>query len=114
MGMKKNILPIIFISLSVAACNRTAPVSDVQYAPGTEFVEYSETTSVDAGPGTSVIKYSVPNDSDLVLETAHHVIQIQGAQNTPYKYYVWAGGKDYADDPDLIVEDGTAAILVEE
>lgn len=119
--MKKKNIAFIIALFALAACNRGGEMTP------TEYVEYDRNTVVfyqDDGAssasvpcdnnGTSMIKYSAPNDSDLVLETAHHVIQIQGTPNKPYAYYVWAGGKDYSEDPDLIVEDGAAAILVEE
>ena len=66
------------------------------------------------GADCSVVRYSSPNGNDLVLETEKHVIEIQAPSGTPYSYYVWSGGKSTADDPDLIVEDGNAMVLVEE
>lgn len=70
----------------------------------------------DGAPENKVkeIKYSTPNGNDLVLETPEYVIQIEGAPNKKYDYYVWTGKRDYAEDPDLIIQDGTAAILVAE
>ena len=112
----KNIAFLIALT-ALAACNRGADMP-------TEYTQYDDNNIVyyQAAPdvalpcdaGTSMIKYSVPTDSDLTLETAHHVIQIQGNPNQSYAYYVWAGNKDYADDADLIVTDGVPAVLVDE
>lgn len=110
--MNKTILPIIIVSMALSACTRKSDTYTQDYMTDTTFVECAEAVAL--APAQSAVRYSVPNNSDLFLETAHHVIQIEGAQNQSYKYYVWAGGKDYADDPDLIVEDGAAAVLVEE
>lgn len=66
------------------------------------------------GDCQQIIHYSMPNGNDLVLETPRHIIQIEAAPNVKYGYYVWAGDKETSDDPDLIVEDGNAMVLVEE
>lgn len=111
-----------FVALfALAACSQggeTTPVEYSQYDYDVdEYVYYQDMDSMNSpvmtpvDSGKSVIKYSIPNDSDLVLETAHHVIQIQGNQNQPYAYYVWAGDKDYTEDPDLIVDEGVPAVL---
>lgn len=60
------------------------------------------------------IKYSSPAGNDLRLETDEYIIQVQGAPNKKYDYYVWAGDKQYTDDPDLIIQDGNAAVLISE
>lgn len=104
----------MFVLLAVlAGCHSTNP--------GTEYVEYDEYTDnvefvpaampCDTTPAVSEIKYSVPRDGDLTLETRHHIIQIQGEPNTAYEYRVWAGDKTYAHDPDLIVDDGNIMVL---
>lgn len=61
----------------------------------------------------SEIRFSRPNGNDLVLETSGYILQVEGAPNKKYDYYVWTGDKDYSDDPDLIIQNGTAAVLVE-
>lgn len=66
------------------------------------------------GDCQQIIRYSMPNGNDLVLETKNHIIQIGAAPNVKYGYYVWAGDKETTDDPDLIVEDGNAMVLIEE
>lgn len=119
--MKKNKIAFFVALFALAACSPnpeqpSAEYVQYDYDDVNEFVYYQPvaTGTQIAEPvtaGKSVIKYSVPNDSDLVLETAHHVIQIQGNQNQPYAYYVWAGGKDYTADPDLIVDEGVPAVL---
>ena len=111
-GMKKNILFFTVALTALAACTPDTPTTDpVEYSGCDSVFVYQEPSAPVPDPNQSVIKYSVPNDNDLVLETAHHVIKIEGAPNKSYGYYVWAGGKDYSDDPDLIVEDGTPAVL---
>ena len=100
-GMKRNLLFLILATLSVAGC-----WSD--NAPVTEFVD-----CINCG-GVNMVEYSMPNGNDLKLETAHHVIQIDGLPGKQYDYYVWTGDKDYSDDPDIIINDGTAAVLVSE
>ena len=65
------------------------------------------------GENCSIIRYAMPNGNDLMLETANHVIQITANPGTPYTYYVWAGNKTTADDPDMIVEDGETMILTD-
>lgn len=61
-----------------------------------------------------MVQYSMPNGNDLKLETAHHVIEIDAQPGKQYDYYVWTGEKTYADDPDLVVQEGQASVLVEE
>ena len=63
----------------------------------------------------SIIHFASPNGNDLVLETAHHVIQIDAQPGVPYSYHVWAGDKDMtSDDADLIIHDGQAMVLINE
>lgn len=115
-GMKKKNFVFIAALFALAACSSNPEQPSAEYVQYDydNVVFYQDECEAPVDNSTSMIKYSVPNDSDLVLETAHHVIQIQGNPDKPYAYYVWAGGKDYSDDPDLIVEDGTTAVLVEE
>ena len=77
----------------------------------TEQSDYTETC---AGAGCAIVRYESPNGKDLVLETSKHVIEIQASADVPYSYYVWAGGKDTTQNPDLIIEDGKSMVLVEE
>ncbi|MBQ1997801.1 MAG: hypothetical protein II238_05130 [Alphaproteobacteria bacterium] len=79
----------------------------------TQVEEYNDETTC-VGENCAIINYSMPNGNDLVLETAHHKIEIAAQPNVKYGYYVWAGDKDTSDDPDLVVEDGTAMVLIEE
>ncbi len=55
----------------------------------------------------------MPNGNDLVLETKKRVLHIEAQPNKKYDYYVWTGDKSYEQDPDLIVQDGVAAVLAE-
>ena len=98
--MKRNILFLLVAAFAVACCR-----SD--YAQ----VEYADCIHCD---GVNMVEYSMPNGNDLKLETAHHVIEIEAQPNKAYNYYVWTGDKSYDEDPDLIVEDGVASVLVEE
>lgn len=98
--MKKLVL-FLFVA-SLAACQSATQVEEYN----------DETTCV--GENCAIINYSMPNGNDLVLETAHHKIEIAAQPNVKYGYYVWAGDKDTSEDPDLVVEDGTAMVLVEE
>lgn len=100
--MKKIFLPFMVIMLALAGCQTTSD----------DVVEINPDNCI--GDCTSEIRYSSPNGNDLVLETKKHVIQIQGQGDTQYSYYVWTGGKDTSQDPDLIVQDGNAMVLVEE
>ena len=101
--MKRNILFLLVAALAFAGCrSNDAPVDNVEYI---DCVNCN---------GVSVVQYSMPNGNDLKLETAHHVIEIEAQPGKQYDYYVWMGDKEYSDDPDLVVQDGVAAVLVEE
>lgn len=102
--MKQIIFALSGIVLALAGCQST---------PSEEYTDEFETAEC-VGEECSVIKYATPNGNDLVLETDHHVIQVSAQTDIPYKYYVWAGDKTTADDPDMIVQDGQTMILVEE
>jgi len=104
--MKRNILFLLVAALAVAGCwSNNAPVEDV------DNVEIVDCVNCD---GVNVVQYSMPNGNDLKLETAHHVIEIEAQPGKQYDYYVWTGEKSYEDDPDLVVQDGVAAVLVNE
>lgn len=105
-GMKKNILFLLLAMVAVAGCRSgNAPVDNANAIDSIECVDCGD---------VNIVQYSMPNGNDLKLETAHHVIQIDGVPGKQYDYYVWTGEKSYADDPDIIVNDGVAAVLVEE
>lgn len=44
------------------------------------------------------------SDKDLVVKTDHHVVVVSGNSDTDYRYYVWAGDKDYSDEPDFVID----------
>ena len=113
MDMKRNIISLFVLCGVLAACQPTsAPTEYVEYAEYSDELQYQPAVMpYDDTPSASEVKYSVPRDGDLVLETRHHIIQIQGAPNTAYEYRVWAGDKTYAHDPDLIVDDGNIMVL---
>lgn len=104
-NMKQKILPLMGLMVVLAGC---------QSSSDEVIVEQPSFADACAGESCAVIRYSSPNGNDLLLETQKHVIQIAAQNDTPYSYYVWTGGKTTADDPDLIVEDGAAMVLVEE
>ncbi len=107
--MRKIYLPFFILTFALIGCQSDAPMTEY-----VEFANISEATICEnCIPGTSV-SYSMPNGNDLVIETPRRVIQIQGKPNQAYDYYVWTGDKTYADDPDLIVNEGVAAVLVTE
>ena len=104
--MKKNVLFLLLAVAAVAGCqSNDVPVDNTNAIDSIECVDCGD---------VNIVQYSMPNGNDLKLETAHHVIQIDGRPGKQYDYYVWTGEKTYADDPDIIVQDGTAAVLVEE
>ncbi len=91
------------VALLAGCQTATEPVGD----------EYTD-DAVCVGQECEIVRYSMPNGNDLVLETSKHIIQIEAQPNVKYGYYVWAGDKEMTEDPDLVVEDGNAMILVEE
>lgn len=97
-------LGLFFMVALLAAC---------QSVPESGYSEYSDDTTC-VGSACEIVRYSMPNGNDLVLETSHHVIQVAAQPDVKYGYYVWAGDKETTADPDLIVEDGNAMVLVEE
>ena len=101
-GMKKVFL--FFMVALLAGC---------QSAPVDSYDEYTEHIDC-VGNNCEIIQYSMPNGNDLVLETARHTIQTEAQPNVKYGYYVWAGAKETTDDPDLIIEDRNAMVLIEE
>ena len=99
--MKRNILFLLVAALAFAGCRSGGvPADDV-------------VDCINCGD-VNMVQYSMPNGNDLKLETAHHVIQIDAQPGKTYNYYVWTGEKTYDDDPDIVVQDGTAAVLVGE
>jgi len=104
--MRKNVLFLLIAAAAFAGCrSNDAPVDSGEY------VEYAD--CVGCG-GVNRVEYSMPNGNDLKLETAHHVIKVDAQPGKQYDYYVWTGNKTYDDAPDIIVQDGSAAVLVEE
>lgn len=92
------------ITLALAACQSASDEVVVE--------QYDNITC--AGTDCGIVRYSSPNGNDLVLETDKHIIEIQAqGGNVPYSYYVWTGGKDTSQDPDMIVQNGEALILTE-
>lgn len=101
--MKRNILFLLIAAIAVAGCRSSdAPV-----------VEHEYTECINCG-GANVVAYSMPNGNDLKIETAHHVITVEAQPGKQYDYYVWTGDKTYTDDPDLVVQEGNASVLVSE
>ena len=104
--MKRNILFLFVAALAVAGCwSNNASVGSVGS------VGYDD--CVNCG-GAQVVKYSMPHGNDLVLETGRHVIQVEAEPGKQYDYYIWTGEKNYDDDPDLVIQDGVAAVLTVE
>lgn len=103
MCMKKISLPFLVLMLGLAGCQSAS--DDVVSQQGFDC----------AGENCEVIRYASPNGNDLVLETSKHVIEIQAqGGDVPYSYYVWTGNKSTNEDPDLVIEDGNAMVLVED
>ncbi len=103
--MKQKYISLMIILAALAGCRSanegvSEPMADELYRC--------------VGPECSIIRMDTPNGNDLTLETKNHVIQIQADPNTQYSYYVWTDGKPTTADPDLIVEDGQAMMLIEE
>lgn len=127
-SMKKNILFLLLGTFAVAGCRVDEP-RYMYYDYDDEYVAYLESVGcadpyIDVAEcirratgrpqydnATTQIKFSMPNGNDLRLETPEYVLQVDGAPGVRYDYYVWTGDKSYADDPDLIVQDGAAAVL---
>lgn len=102
-GMKRNILFLMIATLAFAGCrSNDAPVNNIEYDDCINCA------------GVQMVKYSMPNGNDLKLETDHHVIEIEAVPGKSYDYYVWTGEKTYDDDPDLVIQDGNASVLVAE
>jgi len=101
--MKRNILFLLIAVLAVAGCRSDNAPADA--------VEYDDCINC---AGVQMVKYSMPNGNDLKLETARQVIEIEAQPGQSYDYYVWVGKKSYDDDPDLVVQDGAASVLVSE
>jgi S-adenosylhomocysteine hydrolase len=101
--MKRIILlPIVMgAMLNLAACQMASEQVVVEQENAAECI----------GADCSIIRYATPNGNDLMLETENHVIQITATPGTPYTYYVWAGNKTTSDEPDIIVDQGTAMVL---
>jgi uncharacterized protein YcfL len=95
-------LCLFLFALILAACQSAETVQ-----------EYTDDT-VCVGTDCAIIKYSMPNGNDLVLETDHHKIEIAAQPGVKYNYYVWTGDKETTDDPDMIVEDSNIMVLIEE
>ncbi len=109
--MNRNIFALFIVSCALIACRSEPNVpADVEYV---EYASMEYENCENCMPGQA-IKYSMPNGNDLVLETPKRIIQIEAQPGKSYDYYVWTGDKSYDDDPDLIVQDGVAAVLVEE
>jgi len=106
-GMKKILLPLFCVMLGLAGC-RSA--SDEYTIASSDVDIMSECIGADC----EIIHFASPNGNDLVLETDNHIIEITAQPGVAYSYYVWAGDKDTTDDPDLIVHDGNAMVLVAE
>lgn len=105
--MKKIILPLLVLCVGLAGC-RSASNDFTVASSDTEF----ESDCI--GSDCAIIHFSSPNGNDLVLETAHHIIQIDAQPGVAYSYHVWAGDKSMSDDADLIVSDGQAMVLTDE
>ena len=125
-GMKRNTLFLLLAVLAVAGCRQGYRYDDgIQYVSGDEPVveQYcgnpgcsrcaASGAVANCGAGQQVIRYSTPNGNDLRVETSKHVLQIDGQPDKKYDYYIWAGDKTYADDPDVVI-DGVSSVMVEQ
>lgn len=110
----KKIISLTFI-LALVGCAQAPEVYPVN-APVCPEGQVCEIENIIAckTPDCSDVLFDTPNGNDLLLETDNHIIHINAEPNKSYIYYVWVGDKDMTADPDLIVEDGIAAVLVEE
>jgi hypothetical protein len=118
--MKKNTLFLLLAVLTVAGCHPGYRYNDgIEYVSddvvGAECPEYVVVNGVaTCAADTQVVEYSTPKRNDLKLETAHHVIQMDGLPDKSYDYYIWAGDKTYADKPDIVVQDGEVSVVVKQ
>ena len=103
--MKKIFFPMLGLMLVLAGC---------QSASQEGVLPESSVANECVGANCAIVRYASPNGNDLVLETDRHIIEIQAPANVPYTYRVWAGEKSTTADPDLVVHDGQAMVLVEE
>lgn len=103
--MKRIILPIMGMMVFLAGC---------QSSSDEVITQQPDKADMCVGENCAIMRYESPNGRDLVLETSKHIIEIQAPADVPYSYYVWTGGKDVSQDPDLIIEDGKSMVLVEE
>ena len=110
-GMKKMILPMMGAMLFLAGCQSA---SEEFYVDEYDVAEEAVVANECVGANCAIVRYASPNGNDLVLETERHIIQIQAPADVKYSYRVWAGEKGMDSDPDLVVEDGQAMVLVEE
>lgn len=90
----KKILLLLLVVLLAACRGTTADVDDASVNP--ECV----------GSNCEIVRYSMPNGNDLVLETNQHVIQIEAKPDVKYAYYIWGGDKSTDEEPDLIIKNG--------
>ncbi|MDW2958552.1 MAG: hypothetical protein R8M37_01955 [Alphaproteobacteria bacterium] len=102
--MTKKILPFMVFVLALAGCQTTYD----------EVIVEPDAQMDCVGANCEIVRYDSPNGNDLVLETDRHIIQIVANPGTKYSYQVWTGGKDTSTEPDLVVRDGNAMVLVEE
>lgn len=101
---RSKFLPILMgAMIALAGCQTSSDqvVVEQEYVPDC------------VGDACSIIRYAMPNGNDLMLETANHVINITAQAGTPYTYYVWAGNKTMADEPDMVVENTETGIFNE-
>ena len=131
-GMKRNSLFLLVAALAIAGCC----CDGYRYDDGIEYVsddgnvteQYVEVETVgepgylvsrgasdyDPYSGQQVIKYSTPNGNDLKVETSHHILKVEGVPNKSYDYYIWAGDKTYADEPDVVIQDAGPSLTVKD
>ena len=124
--MKKNILFLLVAVLAIAGCRQGYSYDDgIEYVSedGPVVEQCARTVGCtkcamsagipDCGVSQQVIRYSTPNGNDLRVETSKHVLQIDGQPDKKYDYYIWAGDKTYADEPDVVI-DGVSSVMVEQ
>ena len=98
--MKRSIVAILLLGLT--GC-----------MSGTPDQEYMD-ASIECAGDCSAVNFSMPNKNDLKLETDRHIVHVTSVPDTGYAYYVWTGEKSYSDDPDIVIENGTAYVLTQE